>query len=108
VRWTITDYNEQVEQEVFSLPRGILARYLRYVELMEKHGVDLRSPQSEPMGNGLFELRPKAKEGIGLVFYCMVKGSKIVVLHSIVKKTQKTPKGDLAIARQRLEEVRNA
>ncbi len=108
MKWAVTYYNEQVEQEVFSLPRGILARYLRYVELMEKHGVDLRSPHSEPMGDGLFELRPKAKEGIGRVFYCMVKGSKIVVLHSIVKKTQKTPKGDLAIARQRLEEVRNA
>jgi len=89
------------------MPSGILARYLRYVELMEKHGVDLRAPHSEPMGDGLFELRPKAAEGIGRIFYCMVKGATIVVLHSIVKKTQKTPRKELATARQRMEEVKN-
>lgn len=107
MKWSVTYYSEQVQQEVFSMPRGILARYLHYVELMEKHGVDLRSPHSEPMGGGLFELRPKAAEGIGRVFYCMVKGATIVILHSIVKKTQKTPKKELDIARERLEEVRN-
>jgi len=107
VNWTVTYYNEDVEQEVFALPRGILARYLRYVELMEKHGLELRSPHSESMGGGLFELRPKGPEGIGRVFYCTAKGTTIVVLHSIVKKTQKTPKKDLDIARRRMKEVKN-
>ena len=107
MRWSVTYYNEQVQQEVFSMPRGILARYLRYVELMEKHGVDLRSPHSEPIGGGLFELRPKAPEGIGRVFYCTVKDSTIVILHSFVKKTMKTPKRELEVARQRLKEVKN-
>jgi phage-related protein len=107
VRWTVTYYSEQVQQEVLSMPRGILARYLRYVELMEKHGIDLRSPHSEPMAGGLFELRPKAAEGIGRVFYCTVKGSTIVILHSFVKKSMKTPKRELDIARQRLKEVKN-
>jgi phage-related protein len=107
MKWTVTYYNDQVESEVFSMPRGILARYLRYVELMEKHGADLRSPHSESMGGGLFELRPKASEGIGRVLYCTVKGATIVILHSFVKKTQKTPKREIDIARRRLEEVRN-
>lgn len=107
MRWTVTYYSEQVQQEVLSMPRGILARYLRYIELMEKHGVDLRSPHSEPMGGGLFELRPKAAEGIGRVFYCTVKGLTIVILHSFVKKTMKTPKRELDIAKQRLKEVKN-
>lgn len=56
------------------MPRGILARYLHYVELMEKHGADLRAPHSEAMGGGLFELRPKASEGIGRVLYCTSEG----------------------------------
>ena len=107
MRWTVTYYSEQVQQEVLSMPRGIFARYLRYVELMEKHGVDLRSPHSKAMGGGLFELRPKAAEGIGRVFYCTVKGSTIVILHSFVKKTMKTPKRELDIAKQRLKEVKN-
>lgn len=107
MKWTVTYYSAQVEHEVFSLPRGILARYLRYVELMEKHGADLRAPHSEAMGGGLFELRPKASEGIGRVLYCAVKGATIVILHSFVKKTQKTPKRELDIARRRLKEVKH-
>jgi len=86
------------------MPRGILARYLRYVELMENHGADLRAPHSEAMGGGLFELRPKAAEGIGRVLYCTVRGATIIILHSFVKKTQKR---ELDIARLRLEEVKH-
>jgi len=107
VNWAIVYYSEQVREEVYSLPRGILARYLRYVELMEKHGIDLRSPHSAPMGEGLFELRPKGPEGIGRVFYCTLAGNTIVMLHSFVKKTQKTPQKEINIARQRLREVKN-
>jgi phage-related protein len=60
------------------------------------------------MGAGLFELRAKGKEGIGRVFYCTQVGQTIVVLHSFVKKTQKTPDNELLIATRRLKEVKNA
>jgi phage-related protein len=60
------------------------------------------------MGSGLFELRPKGPEGIGRVFYCTQVGQMIVVLHSFVKKTQKTPNNELDIATRRLKEVKNA
>jgi phage-related protein len=33
---------------------------------------------------------------------------QIVVLHSFTKKTQETPERELAIARKRLKEVKNA
>jgi len=107
MHWTVAYYNEHVRQEVYSLPGGVLARYLRYVELMEKHGIDLRSPHSEPMGEGLFELRPKGPEGIGRVFFCTLAGNTMVILHSFVKKTQKTPQKEINIARQRLREVKH-
>jgi phage-related protein len=57
------------------------------------------------MGGGLFELRPKGKEGIGRVFYCTQAGQAIVILHSLVKKTNTTPAADLQLARKRLNEV---
>ena len=59
------------------------------------------------MGDGLFELRLKAAEGIARVFYCTVVGRKIVVLHKFVKKTDKTPKKELETARARLKEIKN-
>jgi len=33
---------------------------LKLLELVEKHGANLGSPHTEPMGNGLFEIRAKA------------------------------------------------
>lgn len=57
---------------------------------------------------GLFELRCKGQEGIGRAFYCTMVGREIVVLHSFIKKAQETPERELAVARERLKEVRNA
>jgi len=63
--------------------------------------------QQRAMGQGLFELRCKGKEGIGRAFYCTMVGREIVVLHCFIKKTQDTPDKELAIARKRLKEVLN-
>jgi phage-related protein len=60
------------------------------------------------MGEGLFELRLKAAEGIARVFYCTMIGKRIVMLHQFTKKTEKTPPRELATARRRLKEVKNA
>ncbi|NHV29809.1 type II toxin-antitoxin system RelE/ParE family toxin [Burkholderia sp. D-99] len=107
MNWTVSYYNARIKREVFALPAGILASYLRLLELMESYGADLRMPHSRAMGGGLFELRPKGREGIGRVFYCMHVGQEIVVLHSFVKKTQETPDSELKIARKRMKEVQD-
>ncbi len=106
-KWTILYYDERVKRDVFALPKGILAGYLLLIEAMEEHGADLRMPYSRAMGEGLFELRPRGREGIGRVFYCIRVGYELVVLHSFVKKTQETPNDELQIARRRMKEVRN-
>ena len=62
-------------------------------------------PHSRAMGGGLFELRPKGREGIARVFYCTKVGKKIVVLHSFIKKTDETPKRELDLARRRQKEI---
>lgn len=103
--WTIAYYSERVRNEVFSLPIGIRADYWRLLGILEKFGADLRMPHSRAMGGGLFELRPRGREGIGRVFYCTQVGQRIVVLHSFVKKTQETPAAELRVARKRLKEV---
>jgi len=75
---------------------------------MEIVGPDLGMPHTRAMRGGLFELRFKAAEGIARVFYCTVIGKKIMILHQFIKKTRKTPPKELALARQRMKEVRNA
>jgi phage-related protein len=105
MHWTIDYYSEEVRLEIDALPPGIRASYTRLTELLEEFGLDLRMPHSRAMGAGLFELRPKGREGIARVFYCMKVGKRIIMLHSFIKKTDETPKRELNIARSRLKEV---
>ena len=106
--WTITYYSELVQNEILALPAGFLARFLRYTDRIELYGPDLGMPHTRAMGEGLFELRLKAAEGIARVFYCTMIGKRIVMLHQFTKKTDKTPPRELAIARRRLKEVKDA
>lgn len=101
----MTTNSEEVRLEIEALPVGIRASYTRLTNLLEEFGLDLRMPHSRAMGGGLFELRPKGREGIARVFYCMKVGRKIVVLHSFIKKTNETPKRELELARHRQKEV---
>ncbi len=103
--WMIAYYSEDVRLEIDTLPTGIRASYARLTNLLEEFGLDLRMPHSRAMGGGLFELRPKGREGIARVFYCMKVGRKIIILHSFIKKTNETPKRELDLAHQRQKEV---
>ena len=108
MKWTISYYSESVQNELLELPAGLLARYLKYSDRMEIYGPDLGIPHSRALGEGLFELRLKAVEGIARVFYCAEGGRKIVLLHQFIKKTDKTPSRELALARRRRKEVKFA
>jgi phage-related protein len=72
---------------------------------MEEYGPNLGMPHTRALGNGLFEIRAKAEEGIGRAFFCTRVGRKIIILHSFIKKTDKTPKRELDIALTRQKEV---
>jgi len=108
MNWTITYYSESVQNEILAMPVGFLARFLKYTDRMELYGPDLGMPHTRSMGEGLFELRLKAAEGIDRVFYCTMIGKRIVMLHQFTKKTEKTPPRELATARRRWREVKNA
>ncbi|WP_067094999.1 type II toxin-antitoxin system RelE/ParE family toxin [Marinomonas atlantica] len=97
--WKLQFYSG-VEESILSMPPKIQARMIRLLELMER-------PHTEPMGDGLFEIRTKAQEGIGRGLFCYLKGNEIIVLHAFVKKSQKTPKKELSIAKQRQKEVQS-
>ena len=103
--WKITFFTQKVEAETLAFPAGILANFLHILEMIEEFGPALGKPHTAPMGDGLFEIRAKGKEGIGRAFFCTVKGKEIIILHSFVKKTQRTPKKELEKARRRLKEL---
>ena len=100
-------FHERVLAEIESWPVDVLADSARLAELLIEHGPSLRLPHSRAFGDGLFELRPKGKSGIGRAFYCFLVGKRVVVLHAFIKKTQQTPDKDLKLARKRLKELQH-
>jgi phage-related protein len=105
--YSIDYFHPKVKEELESWPVGILADYARLIDLLIEFGPSLRMPHSRAMGGGIFELRPRGREGIGRAFYCFVIGQKVIILHAFVKKTQETPEHELKIARKRMKEIQN-
>jgi phage-related protein len=107
VKWEIAYYSEKVQKVIDQWPIGIRAFYARTTERMVVFGPNMGMPFTRSMGERLFEIRARGKEGIGRAFFCTTVGHKIVILHAFIKKTNKTPRQELEIARGRLSEVQN-
>ncbi len=108
MQYTIEYYSEAVQAEVMGLPVTLAARYIALSGRMVLSGPHLGEPHTKALGDGLLEIRLKGAEGIARVMFCTLVGRKIVVLHSFVKKTDKTPAPDMALSRKRLKEIKNA
>ena len=68
-------------------------------------GWPLGMPLCRKLDGGLSEVRSNITEGrIARVIF-VVHAGHMVLLHGFVKKTQKTPKPDLELARQRAKEI---
>jgi phage-related protein len=106
MKWEILYYSEDVQEVINNWPVGIRAFYARVTERMETFGPNLGMPFTRSMGEGLFEIRARGKEGIGRAFFCTIVDQRIVILHAYIKKTQKTPKKELKIARRRVVDVK--
>lgn len=105
--YTIVYFNNSVQSEILALPETLQARYIGLTARMRLHGANLGEPHTKALGDGLFELRLKGAEGIARVFYCTQRGQRIVMLHSFVKKTQKTPPHERRIAETRMKEIKH-
>lgn len=106
--YTIAYCSEAVQEEILSLPDTLAARYIVLTRRMVALGPNLGEPHTKAFGEGLFELRLKGAEGIARVFFCTLVGKRIVMLHSFVKKTDKTPAAEKSLALSRMKEVKHA
>jgi phage-related protein len=105
--WTVAFYSDKVEAEALALPPGILANFLRTVELIEEFGPDLGRPHTAPLGKGLFEIRAKGREGIARSVFCTVKGQEIIILITVIKKGNTIPKRQMDTARKRMKKAQD-
>lgn len=88
-----------VQELLDSLEPKLLAKTLRTIDLLEMNGPLLREPYSKPLENGIFELRTKQGSDITRVFFFII-GKKAVLTNGFVKKTQKTLKVEIELAKK--------
>lgn len=108
MEYAIIYYSDTVQEQIMELPDTLAARYVVLTRRMVALGPNLGEPHSKAFGDGLFELRLKGAEGIARVFFCTLVGKRIVMLHSFVKKTDRTPIRDREVAQTRMKEIKRA
>jgi phage-related protein len=98
--------DRRVERELEALAQDVRQKFARIVDVIERHGLlAMREPYVKHLEDKLWEMRMKGKDGIARAIYVTAKGERVVVVHAFAKKTQRTPVGALAIARERAKEV---
>lgn len=104
--WAIETLNDLVRAELAALPVDMQARFRRISELIVARGLaQVREPYVKHLDGKLWEMRMKGKDGIARAIYVTAKGRRVVVVRVFVKKSQKTPKGEIALAEKRARSV---
>ncbi len=94
------DGSEPAKEFLLSLDKKLRAKTVMLIELLAENGSALREPYSKHLVDGIFELRAKVSTDISRVFYFFVFGKKIVLTNGFIKKTQKTPKNEIELAKK--------
>ncbi len=94
------DGTEPAKEFLLSLDTKLRAKTVMLIELLAENGSALREPYSKHLTDGIFELRAKFGSDISRVFYFFVVGKKIVITNGFIKKTQKTPKSEIELAKK--------
>ena len=94
---------EPVRDWLRSLPledRKIIGADIQTVEF----GWPIGMPLCRSLGGGLWEVRSNITKGIARIIFFLHE-EKLVILNGFVKKTQKTPDGEIELARKRKKET---
>ena len=81
--------------------RKLQAKVVGSLEVLSEKGNALREPYSKHLSDGIFELRCKVVTDIVRMLSFFHAGKLIVVTNGFVKKSQKTPPKEIALAKKR-------
>jgi len=95
------------KKELEELPDDIIEGFIDAIAKLQI-GLTLKMPLSRQMlsiGKQVFELRFRDKHRIYRVVYFIRKKEAIYIIHAFTKKTQKTPKKNIELAKKRLKRL---
>lgn len=112
MNWTVEYYrdvkgNEPVADFINALSHNTRAKVIRIVDLLGEYGVLLKEPYTRQIRGKIRELRLKDSQGAVRVLYFTYTGRRFILLHGFLKKTDKTPEKEIAIAEKRMNDFIN-
>ncbi len=108
--WEILYYEDQTEHEsvaaeIAEFPKKAQAKVLRFIDLLEQEGaVMIGGGYVRHVERDIWELRIDFANDRFRILYFVVLDRTIALLRAFEKKTQRTPRSEIATARQRLED----
>ncbi len=96
--FVLPDGTVPVQNYLESLDSKQKAKTARVINQLSELGTELRMPNSEPLSDGLFQLRTHFRNDQIRIIYFFVVNSKAVLTNAFTKKTRKTPKKEIKLA----------
>ncbi len=93
------DGSRPAEEFILGLDTKMKAKVLWTVTLLEEYGSALGWPYSRYLEESIYELRIRQSSDISRVLYFFYKDKRIILTNGFVKKTQKTPRNELKLAK---------
>ncbi len=94
-----------IEAYLDRLPERDKARFMEAIEEIEQNGLLAARVIFKPIDGKLWEIKLRSYSGGYRVFYVMVSKEAMTWLHVFTKKSRKTPKQEIQIARSRMKEI---
>ena len=72
---------------------------------IQAHGTDAIGAEFRQIEGKLWEIKIRTHGNQHRIFYVVLKGSEMVLLHAFLKKTSKAPQNEIETAKQRLRQL---
>lgn len=99
-----TEGREPVAAFLEGLPYSAHVKMVRYIKLLSTYGVLLKEPYTKQVRGKIREIRATDKIGAVRILYFGWTEARFVLLHGIIKKTNKTPARAIDIAEKRMND----
>lgn len=101
---SVLDYVEELKEKRFTNKDAKIKfkKIASYINLLSKRGIEIGEPYIKHLEDEIWELRPLRDR----ILFTYWDNTNFILLHQFIKKTQKTPRREIKIAKSNLEDYK--
>jgi phage-related protein len=81
----------------------VKAKFAHVFDLLQEQGTAVGKPYVAPIEDKLYEIRVEQDTNIYRTIYFAYTGKQFILVHGFQKKTQKTPRKEIDLAKERMK-----